>query len=539
MLDTKQSWDNLVRRHAPDAATAARILENPLYQNISGRFVQSHEYIAMERLYELHSEGNYDLIVVDTPPTRNALDFIEAPERMAEFFSSRLLRLLIVPYRVPLVNLASRPFYQVADRILGSQFLQDIAEFFILFQTMYDGFVERAQAVAAAAARQAHHLRGGDHPGGGAGPRGRVLHRGADGQEVPPRRPGAQQGAARLPQRRGRRGAGRVLLADRAPSWRPRSAGGHRCSDPAQVERVLTEVGESFRNFGVVAQREAAQRAELAAAPDVVASVPYFETDIYDLDGSASIGRAVLDLVESDRRVTTLMATMAELARDYTDLDGPTLSHLQRLVASWGMLSDLCFADLLLFVPVSSSADRFVVLGQVRPTTSPDPAPRGPGRPRHRRGRAAPGLAVLAAGQHRRGRGRHPEPQRAGPAGVHPGALAGQGGGGHDPGVGAVGRPPSRRAGAGLRRGLRPLRPHDRGRGVPLPGRRAGHERGCPGRRRRAAARCDRPGRVRLAQRRQRPAPHGHVLRPRGHAPRRGGHRRDGGGPGVRHRACR
>ncbi|HEX3565331.1 MAG TPA: histidine kinase N-terminal domain-containing protein, partial [Acidimicrobiales bacterium] len=61
---------------------------------------------------------------------------------------------------------------------------------------------------------------------------------------------------------------------------------------------------------------------------------------------------------------------MAELARDYTDLDGPTLSHLQRLVASWGMLSDLCFADLLLFVPVSSSADRFIVLGQVRPTTS-------------------------------------------------------------------------------------------------------------------------------------------------------------------------
>jgi anion-transporting ArsA/GET3 family ATPase len=147
MLDTKQSWDALVRRHAPDKQTAARILENPLYQNIAGKFVQSHDYIAMERLYELHSEGRYDLIVVDTPPTRNALDFIEAPQRMAEFFSSRLLRLLIVPYRNRFVNLASRPFYQVADRILGSQFLADIAEFFILFQTMYDGFVQRAKAV--------------------------------------------------------------------------------------------------------------------------------------------------------------------------------------------------------------------------------------------------------------------------------------------------------------------------------------------------------------------------------------------------------
>ena len=147
MLDTKQSWDDLVRRHAPDQETKDRILANPLYQNISGKFIQSHDYIAMERLYEIHSEGKFDLIVVDTPPTRNAIDFIEAPQRMAEFFSSRLLRLLIAPYRSRMVNMASRPFYQVADRVLGSQFLEDIAEFFILFQTMYSGFVERARGV--------------------------------------------------------------------------------------------------------------------------------------------------------------------------------------------------------------------------------------------------------------------------------------------------------------------------------------------------------------------------------------------------------
>ena len=101
----------------------------------------------MERLFEIHAEGNYDLIVVDTPPTRNALDFLDAPERMAEFFSSRLLRWLIVPYRSRLVNFASKPFYQIADRILGTQFLEDVAQFFILFQSMYDGFVERAKAV--------------------------------------------------------------------------------------------------------------------------------------------------------------------------------------------------------------------------------------------------------------------------------------------------------------------------------------------------------------------------------------------------------
>ncbi len=181
MLDTKQS---LGRPHPPARPRRRRprdeILANPLYQNISGRFVQSHDYIAMERLYEIHSEGNYDLIVVDTPPTRNALDFLDAPQRMADFFSSRLLRWLIVPYRSRLVNVATKPFYQVADRILGTQFLADISEFFILFQSMYDGFVERAEAVSRLLLGPAHHLRRRLDARGGAAARGRVLRRAAD-----------------------------------------------------------------------------------------------------------------------------------------------------------------------------------------------------------------------------------------------------------------------------------------------------------------------------------------------------------------------
>ena len=76
MLDTKQSWDDLVHQHAPDARTRDDILGNPLYQNITGKFIQSHDYIAMERLYEIYTSGRYDLIEVDTPPTRNAIDNI-------------------------------------------------------------------------------------------------------------------------------------------------------------------------------------------------------------------------------------------------------------------------------------------------------------------------------------------------------------------------------------------------------------------------------------------------------------------------------
>ncbi|HWS45220.1 MAG TPA: ArsA-related P-loop ATPase, partial [Acidimicrobiia bacterium] len=153
MLDTKQSWDDLVLRHAKDEETAYRILENRLYHNLTARFVQSHDYIAMERLFEIHSSGQYDLIVIDTPPTRNAIDFLEAPARMADFFGGRLLKWLTLPYRVGgkrgtrVLNVASRPFYQMADRILGSKFLQDIAEFFLNFQSMYEGFVARAKAV--------------------------------------------------------------------------------------------------------------------------------------------------------------------------------------------------------------------------------------------------------------------------------------------------------------------------------------------------------------------------------------------------------
>jgi len=288
MLDAKQSWDELVRRHAPDNATVQRILENPLYQNISGRFAQGNEYIAMERLYEIHRTGVYDLIVVDTPPTRHALDFLEAPDRMAEFFSSRLLRWLTAPGRSRVLNLASRPFYQVADRLLGSQFLQDIAEFFLLFQTMYDGFVERSKAVKrlvhgrrttfiVVTALEPTPMREAEFfmdalVGLGLHPGALILNKVLPEYLLDA---GATEVAERL------RGDGAALAAQLGPD----------AGEPSAVTRVLGEVGESFLNFGVVAKREAEQRAELATRPDVIVAVPFFETDIYDLAGLLRLGR--------------------------------------------------------------------------------------------------------------------------------------------------------------------------------------------------------------------------------------------------------
>jgi anion-transporting ArsA/GET3 family ATPase len=296
MLDTKESWDALVRRHAPDKATETKILANPLYRNIAGRFAQGHEYIAMERLYELHSEGDYDLIVVDTPPTRNAIDFLDAPERMAEFFSSRLLRWLIIPYRSRLVSMASRPFYQVADRILGSQFLQDIADFFILFQTMYDGFVTRSKAVS-------RLLRDGTTtfmvvttlelaPAREAGVfvemlQERHLHLGllVCNKVLPGylRDPDATLAAEAM---HGRAAELSVPIAPLLPA---------SMRAPEQVARVLDEIGTSFANFQLVALREADLLAQMAASHDVSATVPYFDTDITDLAGVLRLGGVIFD----------------------------------------------------------------------------------------------------------------------------------------------------------------------------------------------------------------------------------------------------
>lgn len=149
MIDTKASWDDLISRHAPDEATRNSVLQNSLYKNLTERFVHSHDYIAVERLYQAHSSGAYDLIIVDTPPSRNALTILDAPKRMQDFFSSRLLKLLTANSQWQLLTLAAKPFYEIADRLLGKGLLRDVAEFFTLFRTMETGFVERAKKVEA------------------------------------------------------------------------------------------------------------------------------------------------------------------------------------------------------------------------------------------------------------------------------------------------------------------------------------------------------------------------------------------------------
>ena len=147
MLDTKQGWDELIARHAPDPVTRDRVLANNLYRNITERFVNSHDYIAIERLWGVIESGEYDTVVVDTPPSRNAIGVLDAPQRMCDFFASRLLRWLTVPSSSRIVGVASKPFFALADRVLGARFLSDITEFFDLFRRMEPTFVAHAREV--------------------------------------------------------------------------------------------------------------------------------------------------------------------------------------------------------------------------------------------------------------------------------------------------------------------------------------------------------------------------------------------------------
>jgi anion-transporting ArsA/GET3 family ATPase len=282
MLDTKAGWDELIERHAPDARLRDSVLANPLYQNITSRFVHSHDYLAMERLHELHSSGEWDLIIVDTPPSRNALAFLDAPGRMKEFFGSKLLKWLTVPYRSRLFTMASKPFYQVADRVLGSRFLQDIAEFFILFQAMERGFVDHA--------RQVERLLG--------DPRTTFVV--VSTLEAAPSHEATYLARAlvRRDLHLGAIIANRVLPASftaKASATSARKiaaqADGPLADDVAAVlgadrdvvAGALTAVGTSFRDTALIATREAERAAELGALAPMLVAAPMLDRDVNDV----------------------------------------------------------------------------------------------------------------------------------------------------------------------------------------------------------------------------------------------------------------
>jgi anion-transporting ArsA/GET3 family ATPase len=149
MLDMKRTFDEIVLTHA-DKDRAEQIFANPFYVSLSSSFAGTQEYMAMEKLGQLKATGSWDLIVVDTPPSRSALDFLDAPQRLGRFLDGRMIRMLTAPARaggrayLKVFTLGIKVFTDVLNRILGAQALKDLSLFVSSLETMFGGFRERA-----------------------------------------------------------------------------------------------------------------------------------------------------------------------------------------------------------------------------------------------------------------------------------------------------------------------------------------------------------------------------------------------------------
>ncbi|KOX35490.1 ABC transporter ATPase [Streptomyces sp. NRRL F-4707] len=151
MLDMKRTFDEIVESHA-DPDRAAAILGNPFYQSLSAGFAGTQEYMAMEKLGQLRAKDEWDLIVVDTPPSRSALDFLDAPKRLGSFLDGKLIRVLLAPAKVggragmKFLNVGMSMMTGVLGKVLGGQFLKDVQTFVAAMDSMFGGFRTRADA---------------------------------------------------------------------------------------------------------------------------------------------------------------------------------------------------------------------------------------------------------------------------------------------------------------------------------------------------------------------------------------------------------
>lgn len=153
MLDTKRTFDALIERYAADDAIRDTIFANSYYQHLSSQLAGSREFMALEKVHELARDPRFDLLVVDTPPSQHALDFLDAPTRLFELFEGSFVGALLQPYRVAgrigfgLFRRSSDAVLRVLERLTGFQVLTDLSDFFLAFSGMFDGFKSRSREV--------------------------------------------------------------------------------------------------------------------------------------------------------------------------------------------------------------------------------------------------------------------------------------------------------------------------------------------------------------------------------------------------------
>ncbi|HZQ28023.1 MAG TPA: ArsA-related P-loop ATPase [Acidimicrobiales bacterium] len=275
MLDTKTTFDELVVRYSDDPEQGRRILDNRLYRNISGALSGTQEYMAMEKLYELHEQGHFDIVVVDTPPTRNALDFLDAPRRLTRFLDNRVFRLLMTPTRAYLraVSVATQAFLRTVSKVVGGEVVADAVAFFQAFEGMEEGFRQRAQRVLELLSDPATAF---------------VL-------VASPRRDAVDEAlffANRLHE------SGIAVTALVVNRLFPRFGEGtaaearSRAASLAESSPALAGLYTNLADFREVAEREERHYAALASkvAPAPVVRVPFLAADVHDVAGLEQVG---------------------------------------------------------------------------------------------------------------------------------------------------------------------------------------------------------------------------------------------------------
>src|SRR5215212_2374706 len=286
MLDAKRTFDEVIERLAPDPSTRDEILANRIYQQLSNAVAGSQEYTAMSKLYDLHREGGFDLLVLDTPPSRNALDFLDAPDRLTRFLEGRALRVFLRPtgFATRVVGRGTGMVFTVLRRVTGVDLLEDVSVFFRALSGLLGGFRERATAV------------------------NRLL---AD--------PGTVFLLVTSPEREPIDEAiffWRKLKAARMPF------GGvvvnrvhHDLLGDAEVEDVSAElvaelgdklgarVADNFRDYHVLARRDAQniERLGKQLRDDRLLLIPYLDEDVHDVEGLARLDR-YLFATEAERQ---------------------------------------------------------------------------------------------------------------------------------------------------------------------------------------------------------------------------------------------
>jgi anion-transporting ArsA/GET3 family ATPase len=277
MLDAKATFDEVVRKHAPDEETRDRILSNRIYQQLSAALAGSQEYMAMEKLFEIHAEDRYDLLVLDTPPSRDALDFLDAPKRLTQFIEGRALQVFMKPTGIGMrfFGRGASMMFGVLRRITGVDLLEDLAEFFQAFSGMVGGFRERARRVNELLAAPTSTFLVVCAPQGEPISEAVYFHRKLVEAELP---------------------FGGVIV-NKVHYEEDDAAPGE------ELERTLAEAlgdkdlarraAENFADFHALAERDRRNVAHLAAEmrTRAVIQVPYLDDDVHDLAGLMEVNR--------------------------------------------------------------------------------------------------------------------------------------------------------------------------------------------------------------------------------------------------------